>query len=175
MKVLFLDIDGVCNTDYTKERTPIGFTGIEQKFIKELKYIVENTDALICLSSTWRYEVDCSMKSTSKDGQYLIDCLNKEGLSLFSKTTTIYDKDPRGAEIVNFLETHKGVEGYVIVDDVLFRDFKPLGLLPHLIKTNPKEGLDKVRSDLAIRVLNGEIRMKEVYRLKFEEILYETK
>ena len=56
MNVIFLDIDGCCNSVHTKEFLtipPYNFTGIDDKFIKRLAHIIKYTDAKIVLTSDW--------------------------------------------------------------------------------------------------------------------------
>ena len=53
MKYLFLDIDGVLNTPTSKERCG-QYVGIDSAKVLLLKYIVEETGALIILTSTWK-------------------------------------------------------------------------------------------------------------------------
>ena len=52
VKVLFLDVDGVLNTKYTKwcDRTK----GIEDNLLKYLKIILDKTECKIVLTTSWR-------------------------------------------------------------------------------------------------------------------------
>ena len=56
MKVIFLDIDGVLNTEDTFRKMIDGFLDIEiDEFrVEYLKKIVDATDAKIVLSSSWK-------------------------------------------------------------------------------------------------------------------------
>ena len=53
MKIIFLDVDGVLNCRGTKAKCE-GFTGIDKKKVALLKQIIDQTDAKVVLSSTWR-------------------------------------------------------------------------------------------------------------------------
>ena len=53
MKIIFLDIDGVCNCCDTKERFH-GLIGVDPILVARIKEIVDATGAEIVLSSTWR-------------------------------------------------------------------------------------------------------------------------
>ena len=52
MKVIFLDVDGVLNDDYTADRSPAGFIGIDDGMVANLERIVRKTGAKIVLSSS---------------------------------------------------------------------------------------------------------------------------
>jgi hypothetical protein len=56
VKAIFLDIDGVLNTMYTEGRVTGSklIIGIEDRFVELLKQIVDATDAVIVLTSTWK-------------------------------------------------------------------------------------------------------------------------
>ena len=54
MKIIFLDIDGVLNYRGCKSKSPSGCYGIEQDKVKLLKNIVEQTNAKLVLTSTWK-------------------------------------------------------------------------------------------------------------------------
>ncbi len=57
-KVIFLDIDGVLNRDD-------GGVKIEEEFVKRLAHIVEETEAEIILSSSWRGMYECHVDPDS--------------------------------------------------------------------------------------------------------------
>lgn len=52
-KVIFLDIDGVLNTSYTKYRDEV----LDDFRLDYLAKIVNKTHAKIVLTSTWRYNI----------------------------------------------------------------------------------------------------------------------
>lgn len=52
MKIVFLDVDGVLNNCYTKERTSSNTIFVEDKKLEILKRIIDKTNAKIVLSST---------------------------------------------------------------------------------------------------------------------------
>lgn len=67
IKVIFLDIDGVCNGFSTKEKCDQGpgqqsryITGVEPGKVALIKKIIDATGAKIVLSSSWRgFLSDC--------------------------------------------------------------------------------------------------------------------
>jgi len=87
MKVIFLDIDGVLNC--SSEGPVIGSVlDICPKRLDMLKQIVEQTGAVIVVSSTWRF---CKMDR-------LTEVLESVGLEVFGSTIVSHD-DPRHKEI----------------------------------------------------------------------------
>lgn len=55
MKVLFLDIDGVCNrADTTERMADTHFMGIDPHLAERVKTIIHRTGCVVVLSSTWR-------------------------------------------------------------------------------------------------------------------------
>ena len=55
MKVIFLDIDGVLNSGaYDRRRNWNELTDIDESRLPLVKQIVDQTGAVIVLSSTWR-------------------------------------------------------------------------------------------------------------------------
>ena len=59
MKVIFLDIDGVLNNEYSKTRAPSGVIGIDGDKVKRLRKIVESTGAKLVLTSSWKTGSGC--------------------------------------------------------------------------------------------------------------------
>lgn len=54
IKVIFLDVDGVLNSDRTARRTQSGYTFVDNRQMKNLKHIINMTGAKVVLSSDWR-------------------------------------------------------------------------------------------------------------------------
>lgn len=170
MKVIFLDVDGVLNDEqtYKKERTPEGYAGVENRFIKNLKYIVDKTGAEIVLSSDWREEWHHN-GIHGKDMFYLIDKLKKFDLVISDKTPGhIKGKgySGRGQEIIKYLKSHKKITEYVVLDDNDFFDFSDAPIKDHVtITVTPDElhsgfgyssGLTRELAEKAVEILNHE-------------------
>ena len=120
--VIFLDVDGVLNTRTTCQRTPDGFTGIDDARVEILaNSIKEYGGGDIVLSSDWK-----NMKSTDDDYIYLVTKLEKYGLKISGHTKD--SNRERGAGIANYLEEHPEIQEYVILDDCKFdfMDYKKL-------------------------------------------------
>ena len=106
MKVLFLDIDGVCNSrQYALAQGPgMGMIGIDQKAAAMVRTIVERTGCVIVLSSTWRLHKD------------LRDRVIKEVCSIEDCTPHLKGGF-RGDEVKQWLTYHPEVTRYAILDD----------------------------------------------------------
>jgi hypothetical protein len=114
VKILFLDIDGVLNS----QRTAIAFGGFphevtghhrdrfDEVAITLIRGIVKKAGAKIVLSSSWRIAMPFE------------EIAGALCLPIIDKTPYLYqNKETRGHEIAAWLEAHPGVESYVIVDD----------------------------------------------------------
>lgn len=131
MKIVFLDIDGVLNHEiYAIKRLDEGYKtpvhNIDPESVKVLNFLVEQTDAKVVISSSWRrgHTVDELATKLYKSGfkGQVIDFTPK----LYFKTDGVeYNYSvPRGCEIKAWLELNKDILGekiskvkYVILDD----------------------------------------------------------
>ncbi len=132
MKVIFLDIDGVLNSDeYFDKIDGLNIEGIESEIdvnkIKLLKKAVEETGAKVVLSSSWRY---------TRNAQYLKKLLLEHGILVDS---TPYMENERGKEIKGWLEEHKDTEDFVILDDEIFDSYDE-ELMKKLVKVSNGNG-----------------------------------
>lgn len=140
IKVLFLDIDGVLNSDYfyNKQRenpkeweeVPYPLTEFDPDCIKRLNQIVEETNVKIVVSSDWRFT------------EGLEQILFAVGLQHPIFDTTPYYFSKRDKEINIWLRNHN-VEQYIILDD---NDFFNKEQHKHFIKTNYSEGLTEEKT-----------------------------
>ncbi len=151
MKVIFLDIDGVLNDNntYNTDRTPVGFCGIEDRFIALLKEIIDQTGAIIILCSSWK---DFWEDETFPDKKYLDEKFDKFEMKIAGITKD--DWVNRGEGIFNYLTENKDIENYVVIDDDIFGDYEEFGILDHLVKTEEEFGITKEDVLKAIEILN---------------------
>lgn len=119
MKVLFLDFDGVVNNAEYRNSVPDYYSNfIDELRMPFLKQIVEETGAIIVLTTTWRmYWDECDIR-VSEDTQKINNIFAEYGLRIYSKTDT-FDEN-RNFEISLWLCRNE-VENYVILDDIDFR------------------------------------------------------
>lgn len=120
MKVIFLDVDGVLNSDdfiMNKNRK----SDIDEENVKLLKRAVIETGAKVVVDSSFRYK---------RGFAEVQEILLRNGIT-FEKTPFLENK--RGKEIKQWLSEHKDIEDYVLLDDEIFKDFDE-EILSHLIK-----------------------------------------
>ncbi len=140
MKVIFLDIDGVLNNAKSNEES-LNFPCIDEGNLQHLKRIIDETNASIVLTSTW--------KEDYQDNDAIRSFIN-EKVPVFDTT---HDKIlNRGKGILNYLSAHQDVENYVILDDEAY-DFVECGLVDHWVKTSYECGLTEEDAERAIRIL----------------------
>lgn len=160
MKVLFLDIDGVLNFDGTEAKTPSGCDGIVDRLVKKLKSIIDNTNALVVLSSDWKvnwYKSAADITDLPMDGQYLVRKLKRNGVHINSKTDDKFPESYRGAAIMDWISRHNGVDGWCVLDDVFFDDYMMYPEISnHIVLTDPRVGLTDDDAASAIDILNNQ-------------------
>lgn len=129
MKIIFLDIDGVLNNDFTKEKFA-GFTGIDKRLRDMFLDWFKQQDYNIILSSSWRIP--------SAHGDFLQE-LQDNGIPWLDETPYLRGIG-RGHEIEVSLEEYSP-DAYVILDDM-----GPSGFLKHqrprLVQTAGTKGLE---------------------------------
>ena len=117
MKIIFLDVDGVLNSnDYIKYASKNNLKGILEeinpKAIEMLKYALDITGAQIVVSSSWR---------NLRKFESLKKLFSEYGIDLNEKTPMV--SEDRGLEIKQYLKEHPDVKQYLILDDCKFDSF----------------------------------------------------
>lgn len=130
MRVLFLDIDGVLNSEkYARSLAKGGMLGIDPEAVRILDEILEATGAKIVLSSTWRLYPDLRADVRKNVGEFI-------------DVTKSLRSGFRGDEIREWLERHPEVTEYAILDDdsdfyadqYLYKTRFATGLTPEIAK-----------------------------------------
>lgn len=141
MNIVFLDIDGVLNSQaYFNNLIHLGTVDdcfhdeIDESKLPLLKQIVNENNAKIVLSSTWRELDQPNDDSVYSMWLYLINTLAKVGLEIYDKTPQIGMK--RTKEIKKWLEKHDDVKAWISLDDDCWEeDYEEIGLGGHLVHT----------------------------------------
>lgn len=172
MKVIFLDFDGVITI-------PSSRWHLKASLIRNVKRIVDETDAKIVVSSSWRHgfpepnveetvrQIAGRLKRCPRNAMlnWLVD--NLYDCTPFSVDSK-YIGTGRGGEIQTWLDRHPDVENYVIIDD---DDGMLDSQLYHFVQTNYEDGLTGTEAVRAIKVLNRlffQNGMALNFRLRYE-------
>ena len=154
-KIIFLDFDGVLNTEHYQGL--LQYQGkpwqdeygafFDPKAVKQLKRIIDATDADIVVESSWKYLGLDAMKELWK-------VRNLPG-TIIDITPSLLGKN-KGVEIASWLSEYAKQDiRYVIIDDeYVILDSQ----LPHFILTNPYEGITEEQANRAISMLNEKNR-----------------
>lgn len=125
-KVIFLDMDGVLNCKNTPNVNGKVWL-IDRQLVKRFNRIFDTCkDVEVVLSSSWRYAVE----NKTIDINWLMENVGYTGPKIVHMTPP--GEDDRGYEIQAWLDVHKDVEKFVIIDD----DTDMAHLIDHLIKTD---------------------------------------
>jgi hypothetical protein len=154
MKIIFLDFDGVIDTEYYSHilyeaGKPIADEHgllFDPECVKNLKYIIDNTGADIVVSSTWKDDMSY---------EEILDMWKDRGLPGFvTDVTPTTAEHHRGDEIDAWLKECPTECNYIIIDDLDACNFNE-HQIPRLLIVNPLFGLDEYIAERAIRKLNG--------------------
>ena len=155
MKVVFLDFDGVLNSrKYDNERDLTKNTNIDESRLPLLKQIIDETDAKIVLSTSWRKHWEKNSCDCDETGTWINELFFKYGMKIYDKTPTFDYTNARSKEIKSWLDNcSQKVKSFVILDDIFFGWDD---LFDNLVQTNPYigRGLEVVHVKKAIEILN---------------------
>lgn len=151
MKIIFLDIDGVLNSEkYLRASGGFGVS-IDISRLELIKEIIAATDALIVLSTSWREHWDKNENKCDTIGREINEIFACEGLIIFDKTPNLHCR--RELEIEHWLRIHPETENFVVIDDMFLDSEK---IRNHFVKTdNYKNGIEKENVLFAINILNS--------------------
>lgn len=150
MKVIFLDFDGVLNSDrYVRNSSRYGLI-IDPSRMVLLKQIVDATGAKIVLSTSWREHWGITESDCDEIGMEINQIFEQSKMKVFDKTPRL--KCNREQEILQWLKDTPSVTNFVILDD---RFIHHNLLNDHFVLTsNLRNGLDENDVKKAIQILN---------------------
>ena len=138
MKIIFLDIDGVLNSARYDRIRMENQGNIDETRLILLKRVVDETGALIVLSSSWRKYWEKDEVLCDEIGREINAAFAQYGLAVYDKTACLASND-RAAEIRMWLKSRGDVEAFAIFDDLSFG--WGADLQEHLVRTNYAVGL----------------------------------
>lgn len=111
MKILFLDIDGVCNSlQYALKNNMNLWHKTDPELNAMVQRIIKETKCQVVLSSTWRLYPE-AREVVKRDVCHFIDCTkDMQGGAKWGAVE-------RGLEVQEWLDRHPSVEQYAILDD----------------------------------------------------------
>lgn len=125
MKVIFLDIDGVLNTNETLDRiyrssstASIFNIALDNFRLEYLKEIIDKTDAKIVLSSSFRNffaKENDEIVAVKPKGKRIQEMFTGYGIEIYDVTPPTMDS--REDEIKLWLSNRDDVESFIILDD----------------------------------------------------------
>lgn len=150
-KILFLDVDGVLNTDRLLT-VEAGTYALCDERIAMLNAMLEAVGAKVVLSSSWRRSKDHvafleehnALKHKHEDW-----CTGEEPCR--DLDTGVYLPNERGREVKEWLSRHPEVTQYAIVDDLEM--FLP-EQMRYFVRTSPSFGLGKKHVRILTRLLS---------------------
>ena len=162
MKVLFLDIDGVLNSNFWNETHQMEISDgilVDEEKVKLLSEILRTTQAKIVFHSGWKYWYNVDLHPLRYEAANLLSILEKYGLKIYDKTPDLATYEIKinkkfslikAAEILLWLEAHNDVNSYIVLDDL---DLHNDVILQHQIKTDSSVGLSEENVIQAIDML----------------------
>ncbi len=163
MKIIFLDVDGVLNSEmYEASRNDdCGDGYIDLSRVKLLADIVNATGAKIVLTSSLRLEWEKDSKRCGSDGKYINQCFAKYGLSIMDKTLFTSFFAERRKEILSWISNHRSeVESFVILDDMNYGWGELSG---RVVITDPLSyGLEEEHVQKALELLSTQIEFGQL-------------
>ena len=178
-KALFLDIDGVLNSnlenDSNKRELSDG-TLIDEEKIKLLADLVKKTNPKIILHSGWRMWFDSELNPLNIEAKRLIKLLEKEGLRIDGLTPDLTTEEIRitrkfslvkADEILLWLKLHNDVTEWVVLDDLNLHNIQ---IAQHQVKPDQTIGLTLEDVENAVKILEGKMNIV-LYTNKIDEYL----
>lgn len=163
MKIIFLDVDGVLNSNFWNDSHQVEISNgqlIDENKVELLAKIVKETDAKLVMHSGWRFWLDDELKPIRSEAEHLMRLFDKYGLTVYDKTPDLRTEEVlrtnklslvKAKEILEWLDEHKNIDKYIVLEDLdLHNDM----IRQKQIQTNNTVGLTYEDVSLAIERLN---------------------
>lgn len=114
-KIIFLDFDGVLSVSL-QERDKYGQL-FHQRFVDNLKYVIDKTNAKLVIISSWRTDGIDVMQNMWKDRNLPGEIVGNTPYCAKLETCRKYrENQERGLEIQEYIDENN-IDSYVIIDD----------------------------------------------------------
>lgn len=162
-KIIFLDIDGVLNSNFWNEEHQKEISDgslIDEEKVKLLSILVNKTNGKIVLHSGWRFWFNSELKPLCKEAENLSEMLIKYGVNIMDVTPDFSTEEIRRTkkfslvkadEILAWLMEHKEVEKWIVIDDL---DLHNQEIEKHQVKTDANIGITIEDINKAEKMLN---------------------
>ena len=162
MKIIFLDIDGVLNSDSWnqehKNEIKNGFL-VDIEKISLLSKLIKTTKAKIVLHSGWRFWFDKNISPIRNESAILIKLFKHSGIEIYDLTPDLTTEEIRkkqkfslvkADEILLWLKNHEDVSSWAVIDDL---DLNNEIILNHQVRPDRKIGLSPNDIKKALKLL----------------------
>ena len=161
MKTIFLDIDGVLNSNFwndSHQKEISDGTLIDFDKVVLLSHFVKDTKAQIVLHSGWKYWFDENVNPLKAEAENLLMQFDKAGISVSGITPDLATEEikrnkkfslVKAKEILLWLDNHP-CEKWIVFDDL---DLHNEIISKHQIYTDPSVGLTQTDLDRAYCLL----------------------
>lgn len=149
-KVIFLDIDGVLNSNSwnrSHQNQIDEGTLVDKEKMRLLGKLVKDTNAKIILHSGWKFWFDAHLNPMRKEAENLVKLLRQEELEIDGVTPDFSTQEikrskkfslVKATEILAWLEQHREVDSWIVIDDL---DLHNPEIERHQLRTDPEAGL----------------------------------
>ena len=149
MKVIFLDFDGVLNSERFFRLNGSEGLALDPACMIRLREIVSVTDAVIVLSTSWREHWEKNADECSAIGLEINEIFEKYNMRIYDKTP--FSEVDRETDIETWLEEHSETTDFVVLDDRFLDSELIRG---HFVKTDGAlRGLDEWAQEESIAIL----------------------
>lgn len=161
-KIIFLDIDGVLNSNLHNRQPHKEISNgeqIDREKIELLAQLARRTSAEIILHSGWRFWFGDSGEPLRPEAANLVRLLADAGLKISGMTPDLTTEEIRRTkkfslvkadEILLWLETHDNISGWAVLDDLALHNET---VNRHQMKPDPAVGLTSEDIANAERIL----------------------
>ncbi len=161
-KVIFLDIDGVLNSNFWNEDHQKEISDgkyIDPEKVQLLAKLVKKSGASIILHSGWRFWFGSNLKPLRSEAEYLVSLFSNEGISVSGMTPDLTTDEIRKTkkfskvkadEILMWLKNRPDVYSWVVLDDLELHNDK---IEKHQVRTDAEHGLMETDVEKALGIL----------------------